>query len=358
MSQAPLSPFFNPRTVAVIGATEKPASVGRSVLRNLLDQPFGATIFPVNPTRSNVLGIRCYKNISAIGESVDLAVVITPAATVAGILQECVDAGVKAAIVISAGFAENGEQGVHREQDIRKVLNSGKLRIIGPNCLGVMNPRTGLNATFAQASALPGKLAFLSQSGALCTAILDWSRREKVGFSGFVSVGSMLDVGWGDLIYHYGDDPYTTSILIYMESVGDARSFVSAAREVALRKPIIIIKPGRTEAARKAAASHTGAMTGSDEVFEAAFRRCGILRVTNISDLFDMAEVLGKQPRPAGPRLAVVTNAGGAGVLATDSLLFNGAQLAQLSPETTAALNALLPEAWSHGNPVDTLGDV
>jgi acetyltransferase len=357
LSQAPLSAFFNPRTVAVIGATEKPASVGRSVLRNLLDQPFGATIFPVNPTRSNVLGIRCYKNISAIGEAVDLAVVITPAATVAGILQECVDAGVKAAIVISAGFAENGEQGLHREQDIRKVLNSGKLRIIGPNCLGVMNPRTGLNATFAQASALPGKLAFLSQSGALCTAILDWSRREKVGFSGFVSVGSMLDVGWGDLIYHYGDDPYTTSILIYMESVGDARSFVSAAREVALRKPIIIIKPGRTEAARKAAASHTGAMTGSDEVFEAAFRRCGILRVTNISDLFDMAEVLGKQPRPAGPRLAVVTNAGGAGVLATDSLLFNGAELAQLSPETTAALNALLPEAWSHGNPVDTLGD-
>src|SRR5450432_333910 len=357
LSRAPLSPIFNPKTVAVIGATEKQSSVGRIVLRNLLDQPFGATIFPVNPTRSNVLGIRCYKNVAAIGEAVDLAVVITPAATVAGVLKECSDAGVKAAIVISAGFAENGEQGAQRERDIRRVLESGKLRIIGPNCLGVMNPRTGLNATFAQANALPGKLAFLSQSGALCTAILDWSRREKVGFSGFVSVGSMLDVGWGDLIYHYGADPYTTSILIYMESVGDARSFVSAAREVALRKPIIIIKPGRTEAARKAAASHTGAMTGSDEVFEAAFRRCGILRVTNISDLFDMAEVLGKQPRPTGPRLAIVTNAGGGGVLATDSLLANGAELAQLSPETTAALNAFLPEAWSHSNPVDTLGD-
>jgi acetyltransferase len=199
---APLSPIFNPKAVAVIGATEKPASVGRSVLRNLLDQPFGATIFPVNPTRSNVLGIRCYKNVAAIDEAVDLAVVITPAATVANVLQECVDAGVKAAIVISAGFAENGAQGLQREQDIRKVVASGKIRIIGPNCLGVMNPRTGLNATFAQASALPGKLAFLSQSGALCTAILDWSRREKVGFSGFVSVGSMIDVGWGDLIYH------------------------------------------------------------------------------------------------------------------------------------------------------------
>ncbi len=357
MSNAPLTPIFNPKSVAVIGATEKPASVGRTVLRNLLDQPFGATIFPVNPTRCNVLGIRCYPTVAAIGEPVDLAVVITPAASVARVLQDCVDAGVQAAIVISAGFAEQGAQGAQRENEIRKVVASGKLRVIGPNCLGVMNPRTGLNATFAQSNALPGKLAFLSQSGALCTAILDWSRREEVGFSGFVSVGAMLDVGWGDLIYHYGDDPYTTSILIYMESVGDARSFVSAAREVALRKPIIVIKPGRTEAARKAAASHTGAMTGSDEVFEAAFRRCGILRVASISELFDMAEVLAKQPRPTGPRLAVVTNAGGAGVLATDALLANGAELAQLSPETTAALNCFLPEAWSHANPVDTLGD-
>ncbi|HKE30243.1 MAG TPA: bifunctional acetate--CoA ligase family protein/GNAT family N-acetyltransferase [Candidatus Angelobacter sp.] len=357
MSGTSLTPIFHPRSVAVIGATEKPASVGRTVLRNLLDQPFGATIFPVNPSRTNVLGIRCYPNIAAIGEQVDLAVVITPAETVAAVLQECVDAGVGGAIVISAGFAEFGAEGLEREKKIKKTLASGKLRVIGPNCLGVMNPRTGLNATFAQANALPGNLAFLSQSGALCTAILDWSRRENVGFSGFVSVGSMLDVSWGDLIYHYGDDPYTTSILIYMESIGDARSFLSAAREVALAKPIIVIKPGRSEAARKAAASHTGALTGSDEVFEAAFRRCGILRVANISELFDMAEVLGKQPRPKGPRLAVVTNAGGAGVLATDALLANGGELAPLSPDTRDALNKILPEAWSHANPVDTLGD-
>lgn len=357
MSQTPLTPIFHPRSVAIIGATEKPASVGRTVVRNLLEQPSGATIFPINPSRNNVLGIRCYPNIAAIGEPVDLAIVITPAETVAGVLQECENAGVGGAIVISAGFAELGPEGVEREKRIRKVLASGKVRMIGPNCLGIMNPRTGLNATFAQSSALPGNLAFLSQSGALCTAILDWSRRENVGFSGFVSVGSMLDVGWGDLIYHYGDDPYTTSILIYMESVGDARSFLSAAREVALTKPIIVIKPGRTEAARKAAASHTGALTGSDEVFEAAFRRCGILRVANISELFDMAEVLGKQPRPKGPRLALVTNAGGAGVLATDALLANGGELAQLSHDTTDALNRILPEAWSHANPVDTLGD-
>jgi acetyltransferase len=343
--------------VAVIGATEKPASVGRTILRNLLDQPSGATIFPVNPGRPNVLGIRCYPTIAAIGEPVDLAVVVTPAATVPGVLRECVAAGVGGAIVISAGFAELGARGKEREHEIREVLAASNLRLIGPNCLGVMNPRTGLNATFAQASALPGNIAFLSQSGALCTAILDWSRRENVGFSGFISVGSMLDVNWGDLIYHFGDDPYTSSILIYMESVGDARSFVSAAREVSLRKPIILIKPGHSEAARKAASSHTGAITGADEVFEAAFRRCGILRVATIGELFDMAEVLGKQPRPKGPRLAIVTNAGGAGVLATDALLANGGQLAALSQDTRDKLNALLPEAWSHDNPVDTLGD-
>ena len=354
---SPLAPIFHPRTVAVIGATEKPASVGRTVLRNLLDQPFGATIFPINPNRPNVLGIRCYPNIAAIGEAVDLAIVVTPAATVPEVLRECVAAGVKGAVVISAGFAELGAEGKERERQIHQVLASGQLRLIGPNCVGVMNPRTGLNATFAQANALPGNIAFLSQSGALCTAVLDWSRRENVGFSGVVSVGSMLDVSWGDLIYHYGDDAYTSSILIYMESIGDARSFLSAAREVSLRKPIIVIKPGRTEAARKAAASHTGSITGSDEVFEAAFRRCGILRVASISELFDMAEVLSKQPRPRGPRLAVVTNAGGAGVLATDALLANAGQLAPLSAETQEALNNLLPAAWSHANPVDTLGD-
>ena len=354
---SPLAPIFHPRTVAVIGATEKPASVGRTVLRNLMEQPSGATIFPINPHRSNVLGIRCYPNIASIGEPVDLAIVITPASTVPEVLQECVDAGVGGAIVISAGFAELGAEGKEREKKVRQVLASGHLRLIGPNCVGVMNPRTGLNATFAQSNALPGNIAFLSQSGALCTAVLDWSRRENVGFSGVVSVGSMLDVSWGDLIYHYGDDAYTSSILIYMESVGNARSFLSAAREVALRKPIILIKPGRTEAARKAAASHTGSITGSDEVFEAAFRRCGILRVASISELFDMAEVLSKQPRPQGPRLAVVTNAGGAGVLAVDALLASGGQLAQLSAATQETLNKLLPAAWSHANPVDTLGD-
>src|SRR5512141_1763777 len=220
-----------------------------------------------------------------------------------------------------------------------------------------MSPITGLNATFATTIARPGSVGFISQSGALCTAILDWSLRENVGFSYFVSVGSMLDVDWSDLIYYLGDDPHTKSIVIYMETIGNARAFLSAAREVALTKPIIVIKPGRTEGAAKAAASHTGSLTGSDEVLEVAFRRSGVLRVNSIAELFYMTEVLGKQPRPQGRRLTILTNAGGPGVLATDALISNGGELSQLSPETMQAFNELLPAAWSHNNPVDILGD-
>src|SRR4029078_1753818 len=218
-------------------------------------------------------------------------------------------------------------------------------------------PHGGVNATFAAGMARPGSVGFLSQSGALCTAILDWSFRENVGFSAFVSLGSMLDLGWGDLIDYLGDDPHTKSIVIYMESVGDARAFLSAAREVALSKRIIVIKPGRTDAAAKAAASHTGSLTGSDEVLDAAFRRSGVLRVQNISDLFYMSEVLARQPLPHGPRLCMVTNAGGPGVLATDALVTGGGSVAELSPETMKAFDDFLPPHWSHNNPVDILGD-
>jgi acetyltransferase len=221
----------------------------------------------------------------------------------------------------------------------------------------MMNPSIGLNATFAHDLARPGNVAFLSQSGALLTAVLDWSLREQVGFSAIVSTGSMLDVDWGDLISFYGEDPQTKSILLYIESIADARSFLSAAREVALSKPIIVIKAGRTEAASKAASSHTGAMTGSDDVFDAALRRCGVLRVQSISDLFYMAEVLSKQPRPRGPRLTIVTNAGGPGVLATDALIPNGGELTLLSQDSLRALSAFLPAHWSHANPIDILGD-
>jgi acetyltransferase len=352
-----LDALFNPETVAVIGATDRPGTVGRTVLQNLLDPAFRGRVYPVNPHRSEVLGAKAYKSMRDIPEPVDLAVLATPAITVPALIGECVDVKVKSAVVISAGFRERGEQGAALEQQIQEQLKRSSMRLIGPNCLGVMNSVIGLNATFAKDAPKTGNVAFLSQSGALLTAILDWSHKEQLGFSAIVSTGSMLDVGWGDLIHHFGDDPHTKSILLYMESVGDARSFLSAAREVALSKPIVVIKAGRSEAASKAAASHTGALTGSDEVLDAAFQRCGVLRVPNIADLFYMAEVLGKQPRPKGPKLTVLTNAGGPGVLATDALIANGGELAKLSEKTLTALNEFLPAHWSHGNPVDILGD-
>jgi acetyltransferase len=353
----PLDAIFAPRAVAVIGATEKTGSVGRAILWNLISSPFGGTVYPVNLKRPNVLGIRSYPEIAAVPEPVDLAVVVTPAPTVPQVIGKCVEAGVKGAIIISAGFKEIGPEGAAFEQKVLEQARRGRMRLIGPNCLGVMRPHSGLNATFATQIARPGTVGFLSQSGALCTAILDWSLRVHVGFSAFVSIGSMLDVGWGDLIDYLGDDPYTKCIVIYMESIGDARSFLSASREVALTKPIIVIKAGRTEVAAKAAASHTGSLSGSDEVIDAAFRRVGVLRVDSISQVFDMAEVLAKQPRPRGPRLAIVTNAGGPGVLATDALIESRGELAQLSTTTLETLDTFLPAAWSHGNPIDILGD-
>jgi acetyltransferase len=246
---------------------------------------------------------------------------------------------------------------VELERQILAEAARGGMRVIGPNCLGVMSPISGMNATFASSMARPGNVGFISQSGALCTAVLDWSHKAGVGFSAFLSIGSMVDVDWGDLISYLGDDPRTKSIVIYMESIGNASSFLSAARKVALTKPIIVIKAGRTQAAAKAAASHTGALAGSDEVLDAAFHRCGVLRVNTIAELFYMADVLGKQPLPKGPRLTIMTNAGGPGVLATDSLIGNGGELTTLSEQTIQEYNKLLPVHWSHSNPVDILGD-
>ena len=265
----PLDVFFSPKTVAVIGATENPGSVGRTLLWNLVTSPFGGTVYPVNPKRPSVLGIKAYPSIADIPEEVDLAVIVTPPPSIPGIIRDCGEHGVRGAVVISAGFKEIGPEGAALEQKLLEAAQDAEIRVIGPNCLGVMSPLSGLNATFATTIARPGSVGFISQSGALCTAVLDWSLKEMVGFSAFVSVGSMVDVGWGDLIYYLGNDPKTRSIVIYMESIGNARSFLSAAREVALNKPIIVIKPGRSAAAAKAAASHTGALTGSDEVLQA-----------------------------------------------------------------------------------------
>ncbi|MEM1238657.1 MAG: bifunctional acetate--CoA ligase family protein/GNAT family N-acetyltransferase [Cyanobacteria bacterium P01_H01_bin.26] len=353
----PLSPFFTPNAVAVIGATERPGSVGRTVLWNLISSSFGGTVFPVHPTRTHVLGIKAYATVAEISEPIDLAVIAIPAPKVSEVIEQCGAAGVKGVIILSAGFREIGPVGYGLEESVLKAARQHHIRVLGPNCLGLMCPNSGLNATFAGAMARPGNVGFISQSGALCTSILDWSLRENVGFSAFVSIGSMLDISWGDLIYYLGDDPATHSIVIYMEAIGDARSFLSAAREVALSKPIIVIKAGRTQVAAQAAASHTGALAGSDDALDAAFRRCGVLRVNTIDELFNLAEVLGKQPRPRGKRLTILTNAGGPGVLATDALIRSGGELAPLEPQIVERLDAILPPHWSRQNPIDILGD-
>lgn len=352
-----LDAFFAPRNIAVIGATEREKTVGRAAFENLLATPFGGRVFPVNTRHETVLGAKAFRSVLDIPDPVDLAVIVTPSRVVPDLIRECGQKGISAAIVISAGFKETGPEGIERERRLLGEARAAGMRIIGPNCLGVMAPLTGVNATFAHAMAKPGSIAFVSQSGAMCTAVLDWSFRELVGFSAFVSVGSMLDVGWGDLIDYLGQDHRTRAILIYMETIGDARSFLSAAREVALVKPVIVIKAGRTAEGGSAAASHTGSLSGADDVLDAAFRRCGVLRVNSIADLFYMAEVLGKQPRPAGGRLTILTNAGGPAVLATDALILAGGQLATLSDETKGALNEVLPPAWSRNNPIDIIGD-
>jgi len=361
--ERPLDAIFRPKSVALIGASEKEGSVGRTILWNLLSSPFGGTIYPVNNNPRNphksIFGIKSYQRMQEIPEQdpIDLAIIAVPARVVKSVMQDCVEVGVKGAIIISAGFKETGEEGAKLEKEILDIARRGHIRVVGPNCLGVMNPIGGLNATFATHIAKPGNVAFISQSGAMCTSILDWSLQANVGFSSFVSIGSMADINWGDIIYYLGDDPKTKAIAIYMETIGDARSFMSAASEVAFTKPIIVIKPGRTEQAAAAAASHTGSLAGSDDVLDAAFKRCGVLRVNKIREVFEIVELLGKQPLPRGNSLAVVTNAGGPGVISTDALIGSGGQLACLGDDTMAKLNDLLPSHWSHSNPIDILGD-
>ena len=354
---SPLEKIFNPKSVAIIGATEKEGSVGKTVFCNLINSNYKGKIYPINSNRENVFGHKAYSNISLVDDEIDLVVIVTPATIVPKVLQESADKKIPAAVIISAGFKELGDPGIELENQIQEIIKKSGMRVVGPNCLGVMNPLIGFNATFACDIANPGSVAFISQSGALCTAVLDWSFKEKVGFSAFVSIGSMLDVNWGDLIDYFGSDQNTKSIIIYMESIGNARAFLSAAREVSLTKPIILIKAGRTDAAAKAAASHTGSLTGSDDVLDEAFKRVGVLRVNEISELFDMSEVLAKQPLPKGPRLTILTNAGGPGVLATDALILAKGKLTELSNETFQELNKILPPHWSRSNPIDILGD-
>ncbi|MGP6191847.1 MAG: bifunctional acetate--CoA ligase family protein/GNAT family N-acetyltransferase [Vulcanimicrobiaceae bacterium] len=353
----PIDVFFRPRGVAVIGATERPASAGRILLVNLMASSFGGTLYPINPNRERVLGLPSFPTVEAVPGPVDLAVIATPAQTVPDVISQCAAKGVKGAILLSSGFKESGPAGTALARQVLERAREGKLRVLGPNSLGVICPVTGLNASLGSVVARSGTVGFASQSGALCASVLGWSHAQQFGFSAFISMGSMIDIDWSDVIYYLGDDPSTKSIVLYIESIGQARTFLSAAREVALSKPIVLFEPGRTTAAGKAAASDTGSMIGRDDVRDAAFERSGLLRVDSIEELFSMTAVLAMQPRPAGKRLAIVTNAGAPGVLATNALVEGGGETASLGRAALAALDAILPSYWSHGDPVDIFGD-
>ncbi|MGB9713702.1 MAG: acetate--CoA ligase alpha subunit [Candidatus Bathyarchaeales archaeon] len=352
-----LDKIFNPKSVAVIGASDEEGSVGRALMKNFLESGFKGKVYPVNIRKTEILGLKAYQTVGQIPEPVDLAVIATPAKTVPEVVEQCGKAGIKGVIIISAGFKEIGPEGKALEDRILEIKRQYDLRILGPNCLGVIRPSISLNATFINAMPKPGNVAFISQSGALGSAILDWAIHENIGFSNFVSVGSMIDVDFGDLIDYFGTDPKTRSILLYIEGITNARKFMSAARHFARTKPIIVVKAGKFAESAKAAASHTGALTGEDLTYDAAFKRAGMVRVEEIADLFNCAAVLGMQPLPKGPNLAIITNAGGPGVMATDALISRGGKLAKLSPKTMETLNSILPHYWSKGNPIDILGD-
>ena len=357
MSIYNLDKIFRPEGICVIGASEKKGSMGWALMSNLLNGGYGGKIFPVNPRHTEVCGLAAYSSVRHVPEPVDLAVIATPIATVPEIIQECGRAGVGGAVIISAGGKEIGPRGREIEERIKHAAEKVRLRIIGPNCLGVVCTETGVNASFASHMPLPGKLAFVSQSGAICTAILDLSLKEQIGFSYFVSIGSMLDVDFGDLVNYLGNDTAVSGIVLYMESLSNFRKFMTAARAVSRIKPIVVLKAGKSAAGARAAASHTGALAGEDDVYDAAFKRCGIVRVQTIEELFDCAELLAKQPHPGGRGLVVITNAGGPGVMAADALATYGLEPVRLNSETTAKLDALLPPFWSRANPIDILGD-
>ncbi len=352
-----LDKIFRPDAVAVVGASERPGSIGKALLDNLQSAGFAGSIFPVNPHYHAVNGLKCYPSLSGIKQPVAMAVVATPIAAVPAVIEECGQAGIRAAVIISAGGKEIGSKGRDLEERIKQLAERSGIRIVGPNCLGVVCAQSKLNASFASHMPLPGKLAFVSQSGAICTAILDVSLREHIGFSYFVSVGSMLDVDFGDLVNYLGNDPEVTNIVLYIECLSNFRNFMSAARAVSRIKPIIVLKSGRSAAGARAAASHTGALAGDDAVYDAAFERCGIVRVQTIEELFDCAGLMARQPRPKGQAVGIITNAGGPGVMAADALANYGLEPVALRTETLEKLNAFLLPYWSRGNPIDILGD-
>lgn len=353
-----LDSMFHPQRIAVIGVTPNPLSVGGKILTNLVGGGFRGVVYPVSPSSEAVLGIPCYPSVGALPKAPDLGIICAGAELVPDLLRQCGEAGIRGIIINSAGFREAGPEGRALEDRVRaEQARWPGMTVIGPNCLGVIVPGIGLNASFANGMPRPGSIAFVSQSGALCSSVLDWALEEKIGFSYFVSIGNMLDVTVGDLIDYFGEDEKTKSIILYVESITDARRFMSAARSFARTKPIVAYKAGRFPQSAEAAASHTGAMASEDAVYDAAFQRAGLARVYDIGDIFNVAELIGRQKIPRGPRLGIITNAGGPGVMATDTLLALDGTLAELAPETIAKLGEALPPMWSRRNPVDVLGD-
>ncbi|MEY3807835.1 MAG: hypothetical protein RI893_811 [Pseudomonadota bacterium] len=352
-----LNRFFNPKSVAIVGASEREASVGYRLLLNMQEAGFKGELYPVNNKRETLLGIKAYPDLNAVPGDIDLVVIATPAESVPGIVRQCGEKGVISVIIISAGFGELGAQGKRLEQEVLDIARRYNIRIIGPNCLGVVRPSGQLNATFGDGTINDGNLALLSQSGAVCTAILDWAKSQDIGFSTVVSMGSAADIDFGEMLDYLATDSKTSGILLYVEGIHDARRFLSGLKAAARLKPVILIKSGRHEAGCKAAMSHTGAMVGGDNVFDAAIARAGVVRVYNINDLFSAARVLANNYVVKKDRLAIITNAGGPGVMSTDRAEDVGIQMAELSPESIVALDQVLPVHWSHANPVDILGD-
>jgi acetyltransferase len=358
MSIKALDKIFRPQRIAVIGVKSDPKSVGGITLKNLVGGGFKGVVYPVNPKHEAVMGIPCYPDVKSLPKTPDLAVITTNSKLVPKLVKECGEAGIKGIVIMSAGFKEVGEDGKKLEQQVKdEVAKWDGMRVIGPNCLGVIVPGMNMNVSFADGMPRKGNVAFISQSGALCTSALDWAFEENVGFSYFVSIGNTMDVGFGDLIDYFGQDPNTKSIVLYVESVSKARMFMSAARAFARKKPIIVYKAGRFPESAAAAASHTGAMASEDSIYDAVFQRAGIARVYDIGDIFDFTELVSRKSIPRGGKLAIVTNAGGPGVMATDALISLGGRLTELADDTIDKLNDYLPPFWSHGNPVDVLGD-
>jgi acetyltransferase len=352
-----LDSIFKPKRIAVIGASNQIGSIGYTLFNNLIGIGFKGFVYPVNPFSPSIQGITAYPNLKKIPWQVDLAIIATPAHIVPQIVKECGESGVKGVIIVSSGFSGSGFKGRLLEKELVQVKQTYCLRIVGPNCIGVMRPNINLNASFAKKMAKKGQIAFVSQSGALCASVLDWAALANVGFSYFVSIGNMIDIDWGDLIDYFGIDPETKSIILFIEAIKNSRKFMSAARRFARTKPILVVKTGKSREGTKAAASHTGAITGEDKIYDAFFKRAGVIRVGEIADLFNCSELLAMQPLTKGPNLAIITNAGGPGVMATDTLIGKGGKLASLSENTILNLDNILPYYWSKGNPIDICED-